>query len=91
MSPGDAGDWIADVYGRLATECGYRPDEIDALTFEDVEPIFAHWKRHPPLRFLAAAWMGFKPPDDDKREYMTAEGAKHLKRLLDGSGIGRAS
>lgn len=90
MSPGDAGDWVSDVYGRLVTDGGYKLHEIDELTFEDVEPLFAHWRKHPPLRFLAEAWMGFKPAEDKPKQYMTADSVRHLKTLIDSTGIGRA-
>lgn len=59
------------------------------MTFEDLEPLFAHWKRYPPLRDLVAGFVGFKPeiaaaaiaPDkhlnaDDMRRMMAQTGGK---------------
>lgn len=84
MSPGDAGGWIDDVFGRLATDGGFSHAEISEMTLDDCEPYFAHWKRHPPLRFLAEAWLGYKPPDDAPKQYATAEDMRRIMEMTGG-------
>lgn len=54
------------LFGRLQTECGYTPDEIRAMTLDDVERLSRYWQQHPPLQQLLhaiAIWAGaVKPP-----------------------------
>ena len=58
------------------------------MLWSDVMRLFEHWSRSPPLRTLAAAWMGFKPTDDEAapQEYMTAEA---FKMIVDSTRQGR--
>ena len=44
----------------LATICGYSFTQIDALTMEDFELLCDYWRDHPPLHFLAAAYLGVR-------------------------------
>ena len=50
-----------DVYGRLITDAGMTPREIDELTLDEVYELFAYWRMYPPLRDLVAGFIGFKP------------------------------
>lgn len=57
------------------------------MQWSDVMRLFEHWSRSPPLRTLAAAWIGFKPEDEAQpKEYMTAE---VFKMVVDSTRQGR--
>jgi len=57
------------------------------LTLDDVNRLFKHWQKYPPLRDLVAAFIGFEIPDDEPeapKQYMTAEGFKQLMGMTGG-------
>ena len=55
------------------------------MTLEDVNRLFKYWSKYPPLRDLAAAFIGFEIPTSqpEEKKYMTAE---EFKRLVDMTG-----
>ncbi len=78
------------MYGRLATECGYTPDQIRSMTLQDVDRIFKHWSRHPPsgimLRAIGKALGIEYSAPTDKSQHMTAEA---FKAFVDATDQGR--
>lgn len=80
-----------EIFGSLQTECGYTPDEINAMTLLDVQRLSNHWRRNPPLRTLVAlcaAALGVKVSDitvkTDESKYLSAEEFGALVRATDG-------
>jgi hypothetical protein len=73
------------LFGRLQTDCGYTPAQICEMTLDDVAPLFAYWRRYPPLRDLVAAFIGFKPsePEEEKGRQL---GANDMRRLMAATG-----
>ena len=63
------------------------------MTLFDVQRLFAHWRRFPPLRRLVAGFVGFKPDmdGDPEKKHLTAEEAMALFRTTGGmiAGMGR--
>lgn len=63
------------------------------MTLFDVQRLFIHWRRFPPLRVLVAAFVGFTPKDQeaDKAKHLTAEEAMALMRATGGRvpGLGK--
>lgn len=63
------------------------------MTLFDVQRLFAHWRRFPPIRQLVAAFVGFTPKDQDadKAKHLNAEEALALMRATGGAipGLGR--
>jgi len=63
------------------------------MTLFDVQRLFAHWRRFPPIRQLVAGFVGFKPSDPvaDKSKHLNAEEAMALMRATGGTipGLGR--
>ena len=75
----------------LQTECGYTPDEINAMTLLDVQRLANHWRRNPPLRMLVslcAAALGVKLPEAEptpnKSKYMNADEFARFTNATDG-------
>ena len=65
------------------------PGEIRELTLDDVNRIFRHWQRFPPVRLLVALAIDFKfpPPEDGEdagNKYMTADDLKRLMAMTGG-------
>lgn len=89
---------FVDLFGPLQTECGYTPDEIRAMTLDDVQRLYKHWEKHPPLRALVASVahsLGVKLPQSDqpnKALHMNADEARALLEMTGGKipGIGSA-
>jgi hypothetical protein len=52
------------------------------MTLRDVDRLFRHWAKYPPVRAFVAALAGFDPakaaPEPDKPKYMTAEDMQRL-------------
>jgi hypothetical protein len=48
----------SDIYGLLATACGYSYPIIDEMTLFDAEELVSYWTDHPPVHLLLAAFMG---------------------------------
>lgn len=42
----------------------------------------AHWRQYPPLHKIAAAWAGYKPPEDTPK--MTADDMRRLMTMTGG-------
>jgi hypothetical protein len=73
------------------TDCGLTPAEIREMTMADVERLYAHWRKHPPLRAFMEAWLGYEPPVDDKpKQYMTAESVSAFADMMNRLPIARA-
>lgn len=81
------------IYGRLATACGYTPDEIDALTLPQVLDLYSYWKQHPPMHELLAMQLGYKPnvsadeagvSDETMAAMLDASGGKMMRNLRNG-------
>jgi hypothetical protein len=53
----DDGHW-RELYGLLATACGYSYPVIDEMTLFQVEELTSYWVRHPPLHLLIGAHLG---------------------------------
>jgi hypothetical protein len=70
----------------LITDAGFKPAEIDELTLDQVEDLFAYWRKYPPLRDLVAAFVGFKPQDrpEEKPKYMSADDMRRMMALTGG-------
>jgi hypothetical protein len=49
-----------DIYGLIATTCGYSYPVIDAMTLFEVEELTRYWTSHPPLHLLIAASLGWQ-------------------------------
>jgi hypothetical protein len=49
-----------DLYGLIATTCGYSYPVIDAMTLFEVEELTRYWTSHPPLHLLIAAFLGWQ-------------------------------
>jgi hypothetical protein len=68
----DAEHWL-NIYGLLATSCGYSYPVIDEMTLFQVEELASYWAQHPPLHLLIAAYLGVgkekhaRPPASLKR------------------------
>jgi len=43
------------------TGCGFTPDEIDQLTYFDIEVLFKYWNEFPPANELLKHVYGAKP------------------------------
>lgn len=57
------------------------------MTLDDVDRIYRHWGKFPPLRDLVAARFGLKPPpdeDDDDKKYMTEGDFRRLMAMTGG-------
>jgi hypothetical protein len=52
------------------------------MDLDDIERLYAHWRRHPPLRMLAEAWLGIKP--EEPPQYLDAEGMARLMAITGG-------
>jgi hypothetical protein len=51
------------------------------MTLDDVNRLFSHWAKYPPLRDLVAAFIGFEiptPEEEGEKKYMTADDFKRL-------------
>lgn len=63
------------------------------MTLFDVQRLFTHWRRFPPVRVLVAGFIGFTPknPEADKAKHLSAEEAIALMRATGGRipGLGR--
>jgi len=69
----------------MQTDCGYTPMQICEMTFEDLDPLFAHWKRYPPLRDLVAGFIGFKPASaTEEPKHLSADDMQRLMRATGG-------
>jgi hypothetical protein len=66
----------------LATDLGYGPAEIDAMTLPRFERYMAHWKKHPTLRAILAAHFPVKTADD----HAGAMGPAEFMRWCDATG-----
>lgn len=49
------------VYGRVVTATGWRWSEVDEMTLDQVDSLYAYWRSSPPVHELVAAYMGIKP------------------------------
>ncbi len=54
---GDGDPW-REIYGLLATVCGYSYPIIDEMTLFQIEELTSYWAQHPPLHLLVAAYLG---------------------------------
>jgi hypothetical protein len=52
------------------------------MTFPLLEAFHAEWKRSPPVHWLVAGYLGYKPPEP--KQYMDANAAREWKRLTGG-------
>ena len=50
-----------DLYGLVATSCGYTWPEIDAMSLSAVRELLDYWSRHPPAHLLLAAALRVAP------------------------------
>lgn len=69
---------------RLVENTGWTLGEIDALYLDDVMVLFAHWRKHPPLRDLVemlARYIGYKPAADVKATPARAPTVAEIKLL----------
>lgn len=61
----------------MHTDCGFTPEQVRAMTLQDVHRLTKYWERFPPLRMLCAQYIGFKPVDPfartDPSRYTSAE------------------
>ena len=74
------------VFGRYENTCGYTPDEVRALSIDDVERTFRYWTKYPPLNEIVRGYL-FGPPDDDEpRKQMSRE---EIKKLVDSGALGK--
>ena len=48
------------IYGLLATACGYSYPVIDEMTLFDFEELTAYWAEHPPVHILVGAYLGVR-------------------------------
>lgn len=72
----------------MQTDCGYTPAQIREMTLIDVNRLFSHWAKFPPVRDLVAAFVGFEiptePTEERSKEYMTADKFKQLMAATGG-------
>ena len=54
------------------------------MSFDRLAALEAEWKRRPPLHWLVAPYLGYKPPDEEPPQYMTAEAARALMEATGG-------
>ena len=56
------------------------------MTLFDVQRLFEHWRRFPPVRVLVAGFIGFTPKDAkaDKSNHLSADEAMALMRATGG-------
>lgn len=52
------------------------------MTLPEVERRLDWLRKNPSTRMLVAAYLGFKPIDDEPKQYMTASAAKALAATL---------
>ncbi|MGH6996013.1 MAG: hypothetical protein ACREES_09965 [Stellaceae bacterium] len=57
----------ADLYGLVATSCGYTWPEIDAMSLSAVRELLDYWSRHPPVHLLLAAALRVAPKSKPAR------------------------
>jgi hypothetical protein len=74
-----------ELFGRLQTDCGYTPAQIRELTLDDVNRLFSHWGKYPPVRDLVAVAVGFDiPTDEPEMQPMTAEEFRRMFEITGG-------
>src|SRR5207248_5306134 len=54
---GDGEPW-REIYGLLATACGYSYPVTDEMTLFQIEELTSYWAQHPPVHLLVAAYLG---------------------------------
>lgn len=56
------------------------------MTLDDINRLFKHWQKYPPLRDLVAAFVGFEIPPDEPAEskYLTADDFKRMMAMTGG-------
>ncbi len=58
------------------------PAQIRELSLADVERLFKHWARFPPVRVLVASAVGFEPaPEESEQKYITREDIERLVKI----------
>lgn len=72
------------MFGRLQTDLNYSLAQIRDMTLDDVERLYAHWRKHPTLRMMKEAELGLKPEEESPPQYLDAEGMKRLMALTGG-------
>ena len=73
----------------LGADLGRSEYEIRQMTLPEVERRLAWLRKNPSPRMLISAYLGFKPPDDEPKQHMTADAAKQFAALANAT-IGRA-
>lgn len=51
---------------------------LDTLTWPRIEKLYDYWRRHPPMHVLAAAYIGYKPPQSAAEKQRENEAAGFL-------------
>jgi hypothetical protein len=68
-APPKRGESKRKIYGRVITGTGWTYPTVDALTFDQVEDLFAYWSKRPNASEVAAAWLLGDQVDDEPRAY----------------------
>lgn len=55
--------------------------QVAAMTLDEVLPLLNYWQKHPPLRDLVAAFIGFKPAPDQPSEPPRSPTIAEIKTL----------
>lgn len=61
-----------------------RNDVLDQVDWPFYEHLEKEWKQFPPIRIMAAAFAGYKPPDAQPKQYMNYEDFKMLMDVTGG-------
>jgi len=77
--------WI-DTEGRLATDCGYGPEEIAAMTLPAYGRLCRFWRDNPPTRLLLAAVIGVRPAGTDTATGRNAPSPAEFAAMLRANG-----
>ncbi len=54
------------------------------MSFDRLAALEAEWKRRPPVHWLIAPFLGYKPPDEEDSQPMTPEAARALMQATGG-------
>ena len=81
----------SDLYGLVATCCGYTWPEIDAMSLSALRELLDYWSRHPPAHLLLAAALRFAPKPKSARAAFADLAALAPAGVLSVGGAGSAA
>lgn len=62
-------DWLG-FYAQICADTGWDFDQVGRLTLPRYRALYAHFRRQPPVHWLLAAFIGWKPSQDGPQRDM---------------------